>query len=616
MKRSTFQDYFITKAPLPSAFPEDVENSIQQLLQWAASLTMLPEDEQFNEIETILAELQSKPIVDALRLKLMDIVIGAANQLIASLRGHYIHESGPLSAEQLLMVEQVKSLYQQMLPIFDGVIERERRLAIQAANNPAESKSPKRSNASVWGWFKPSTENDQPLVLACAIYHALAIHQKLHYEFALCYQKIPAESWQAIHHLYSEACRFEVTHVNLSMQMVIKTAINIHQLYCQICLHSLLNVIAMRRPSMLLIQRLLPEWASHINASFAPQSATRIFVDLNSHNPPEYVSTASSINPYSDGHCCLFIELEPLAEYLRLRQNTLLLMNTNLTEYRLVTKILMAISHRYLDRSIKAPSKYSPKTRATIVTRFNDIHFHAAGKQALMDLIALHDLSLDYLPQYDTAPKKDAENHSFEVEILNHQGAMSQFRTLRLLTVQDVAAFEQLVTKKNRNQNLIAPITPPLNQIFEPISLDEAQAGEEAVLEKFLATAPPHLQIMNLFLLTEHNASPPANALGLIRWLSLEDEFIEAEAQILGHSPTACALRVDERDSRKQNFVPALLLAAEEALGTNCSLLVPSYHFKAGDKVVIRLNDKQKTLRLQEVILSTEEFTQFEVIRL
>lgn len=616
MKRSTLQGYFTSKTPLPTVSSKHSENQVPQFLKWAAGLPMLAEDEQFIEIEKIVVKLQSSEMDDSLRLKLMDIVIGAAGQLIANLRGHYIHESGPLSAEQLSMVDKVKSLHEQMLPIFEGVIEREQRLAIQAANMPDKARSPKRSNPSVWGWLKPVADDSQPLVLACAIYHALAVYQKLHYELALCYQKVPSSSWKSIHYLYAEACRFEVTHVNLSVLMMIKTAINIHQLYCQICLHSLLNVLAMRRPSMLLIQRLLPEWASHITASFAPQSATRVFIDLNSSKPPEYVSTASSINPYSDGHWCLFIELEPLADYLRLRQNTLLLMNTNLTEYRLVTKVLMAITHRYLSRSIKAPTKYSPKTRATLVTHFNDIHFYAAGNQALMDLIALHDLSIDYLPQYDTAPKKEAESSSFEVEVLDHQGALSHFRTLRLLTVQDVAAFDQLMNKKSQRQDAPrSPIVPPLNQIFEPISLEDAQENDTVVLEKFLATAPPHLQIMNLFLLKEHGSSQSSSALGVIRWLSLEDEFIEVEAQILGHSPTACALRIDERDSRNQNFVPALLLAAEAALDTDCSLLVPSYHFKSGDKVVIRLNDKQKTLRLQEVILSTEEFAQFKVIR-
>lgn len=631
MKLSTFQDYLTSKAPLPSAPKPRLDDSFQERLKWAASLSMLPEDEQLEEISAALSELHGSLIDDALRLQLMDIVIGAANRLIASLRSHYIHESGSLNAHQLMVAEKIKSLYQQMLPIFDDVIDRNCHDPVKTAEAPA-----KRANPKVWSWMKQNSEEIRPQVLACAIYHALVVHQKLHYELALCYQKVPNTSWKTIHELYALGCRFEVTHVNLSVCMVTKTAINIHQLYCQICLHSLLNVLAMRRPSMLLVQRLLPEWASHITASFSPQSATRIFVDLNSNQPPEYVSAAKGINPYADGHWCLFIELEPLANYLRLRQNTLLVMNTDLTEYRLVTKILMAITHRYLERSLKSTAKYSPKSRATIVTQFNAIHYHAAGKQALMDLIALHELSLDYLPQYDTEPKKGAAPSSFEVEMLDNQGALTHFRTLRLLTVQDVAAFEQLISKKDQSQAVKSPIIPPLNQIFEPISLEEAKTESAEVLSEFLATAPPHLQIMNLFLISGHlpsnkgqlsstqqssqqsakQSSNQKSALGLVRWLNLEDEFIETEAQILGHSPTACALRLDERDNRNQAFVPALLLAAEESLGTNCSLLVPSYHFKSGDKVVIRLNNKQKALRLQHCILSTEEFAQFEVTRL
>lgn len=606
MKLSTFQSYLASKSPVAAPPRSQLNKDDQQLLNWAATLPMMLEEEQFEQLETILSQLSVAHIDDGLRLRLMNVVTSAADRLIAMMQSRYSHELGTFNPDQLRLVDKIRSLYYQMLLIFEGMIDRESTRSQEAAKRQQDC-------SSVWQKMTQKAP-EPPLLLASSLYQALLIYQKLLYSFAICYQKAPATIWQAVHKRYAEACRYQLTHVNLSAQVVTKSGSNIHQIYCQICLYSLLNVMAMGRPSLLLIQRLLPDWALQIKAALQPQSDTRIFVDLNADFAPEYLTPTSRINPYAEDQNCLFIELEPLADYLKARQSVLLTSNTALTEYRLVTKILMAISHRYLNRQSKVVSKYAPKSRATLITQFNAIHYYAAGNKSLMELISRHDISLDYLPQYDTAPKKGHPVPSFEVEVHDSDDQGSHFRTLRLLTNPDIAAFSQ---SKGSQLGQKPPMTPPLNEIFEPITLEAAKAADDELLSAFLSTAPPHLQIMSLFLLTDHKACRKDNwALGLVRWLTLNDEFVEVESQTLGHAPTACALRLDGHDHRSQSFVPALLLGAEKSLGTNCSLLVPSYHFKAEDKVVLRLNDKQKTLRLKDSILRTEEFTQFEVILL
>jgi hypothetical protein len=122
---------------------------------------------------------------------------------------------------------------------------------------------------------------------------------------------------------------------------------------------------------------------------------------------------------------------------------------------------------------------------------------------------------------------------------------------------------------------------------------------------------------MSLFLLsTPQSNAAESLSLGMVRWLTINDSYVEVDGQILGHAPMACALRLDNRDNRSQSFIPALLLAKDDGLQTVSSLVVPSYHFKIEDKVIIRLNDKQHSLRLQRSLLTTEAFTQYEVSRL
>lgn len=624
MKLSTFQTYLTSKAPLPTPPRNCLNGEDQQLLKWAASLPMQSEDEQAIQLEKILTELSVADIDDKLRLRLMNIVTTATDRLIAALRNHYIHEVGPLSASQLDIMNQVKSLYYLNVLVYDALIRRES----LALNYQQQQRLP---NPSAWKRLITPTPV-LPYTLAAAIYQSLLTYQKLLCEKAICYQTPPPYMWSALNQLYYLACQYHIAHTDLTAQVVTRQATSIHQLYCQVCLHSLLNVLAMRRPSILLVQRLVPEWAAHISATLEPQTQTRIFIDLKSDNPPQYLTAVTPINPYEAHYNCLFIELEPLAVYLRQRQDELLATDKQVTEYRLVTKILMSIMHRYIGWQPTMISKYSAKQRATIMVGFNNIHYRLAGNRSLMTLIGSQDLDIDHLPLYDTAPRKGVTAPVFEIEIHDCTKTMAHFRTLRLLTAQDIVAQRQSATsdlyKGNQGvKNNSVPLIPPLTEIFEPITIAEAGEASPEVLTSFLTTAPPYLQIMSLFLVSKHQESSQQEdsnqtpnkengSLGMVRWLTIEEEYIEAESQILGHSPKACALRLDNRDKRSESFIPALLLAADDRLQTTASLLVPSYHFKIGDKVIIRLNNKQKSLRLQRSILSTEEFTQYEVMRL
>lgn len=611
---STFQAHLSSQAPLPKRLRSRMDGKEeQQLLKWTAKLPMQSQDEQISQLETILTELSVSEVDDPLRLRMMSIVMTAADRLIANLRQCYIYEVGPLSREQLHIMNQVKSLHYLSVLVYDGVIRRER-AALDYQQHA--------TNTYTWRRFiRP--EPAPPFNLANALYHSLLAYQKLLLEKAICYQPSPSYIWSALNRLYRLACVHQVAHTDLTLHVMSRQASTIHQLYSQACLHSLLNVVAMRRPNILLVHRLLPEWAAHISATLEPQTRTRLFVDLESERAPEYLTTATSINPYKADAHCLFIELEPLAMYLRQRQEVLIAKDDEAAEYRLVTEVLMALTHRYISRQAAALSNYRAKKRATVVVGFSNIHYRVAGRRSLMTMIAPQSLPMDQLPNYDTAPKKDNLATILEIELPDCPDAVSSLKTLRLLTAQDIAALDiptDLSTALHERAMLTegtSAAPPKLTEIFEATTTDDTKLSEEEVRMNLLATAPPRLKSMSLFLLSPHPEDIRKNwALGVVRWLTIDDQYVEAEAQILGHAPTACALRLDNRDNRSQRFVPALLLAREETLQTMCSLLVPSYQFKINDRVVIRLNDQQKSLRLQRRLLSTERFTQYEVVHL
>lgn len=597
---STFQKRLSDTATQPEPSSKHIKGQKQQLLQWAAGLSVQTEAQQAHQLEEVLNELAVTDLADERRLHLMDIVVTATDRLVTSLHKHYIYELGALIEEQIKYLDQVKSLYYLTILVYDGVVNRQRMFLEQQHA---------RGGSSAWRRLL-SLPKATPLTLAAAIYQTLATYRKLIYEKSTFYQALPTELWGSLNKLYYLACEYHVADTDLSSYVVTRQASTIHKLYLQLCLHSLLNVRTLRRPSILMVQRLIPLWAQYISATKVPDTQTRMFIDLCGDSPPDYYSASSSVNPYDENYNCLFIDIELLAEHLKHHQQSLLDKNHETVESRLVTKVLMMLDYRYLHRQTAKATKVSPKLPATLVTGFNDIHYCVAGEIGLMSLIDAPTLALEQRPRHDTRPKKDESITMLEVETFDSTDNLSHFRTLRLLSKQDLFTKKMIVDDK---------LSKPASalQSLESLSLTQVQSN----------TAPPLLRMMKLFLLCRpHNKNKLKWSLGIVRWLNLESENkqsnrierIEVEWQVLGHGLTACALRLDSSDkldSRGQHFVPAFIIEEDSDLQTESSLLVPPYLFHTHDKVIVRIGNTQTALRLEQSLLNTEEFIQYKVVQ-
>ena len=121
---------------------------------------------------------------------------------------------------------------------------------------------------------------------------------------------------------------------------------------------------------------------------------------------------------------------------------------------------------------------------------------------------------------------------------------------------------------------------------------------------------------MSLSLLCRSETTTADWSIGVVRWLNLDTHNPEVEWQVLGHKLITCGLRLEDRKSRSQHFVPAFIVAGDDQLQTTCSLIVPTFHFQTNDRVIMRLHNKQKLLRLLHPLLVTDEFSQYEVVQL
>ena len=612
---STFQQYLTTDTPLSQPLPKSFNSDEQYLRKWATLLPLQTETQQIEQLEKVLTELRTANIDNRQRLTLFNIVLDAANQLIALLRQHYIYETQAFNAYQLDYVARVKSLYYLMIMGYDGVIKRE--IASLADNQPSPS-------TNLWQRYF-TNDKSSPITLAIATYQTLLMYQKLLFEEALCYQKPTASLWSNINQLYYMACQQRAVDIDVSAYITIHCADTIHQLYAQLCLHSLLNVRAMRRANILMVQRLLLEWSEHLIITVEPQTETKVFVNLNSDSAPTYLTAHCAINPYDAHHDCVFIELAALVAHLKSRRDTLIEEGREGAEYCLLNTVAMTLSYRYIQPRLTLPIKQSAKQEAHVITGFNDIHYRVSNEQSLSSLIVAKVLPDYQQPRYDTLPKKHANDKGVAVETFDGRfngGAVdnddfSVFRTLRLLPEP-----KELVASKKVDS---FPYTAVSINNFETENISEkdydvkgaeyiARIAENDVLTSM---APPSLRIMSLFLLCRpHQSALPDWSIGVVRWREIDSENPEIHWQVLGHKLIACGIRLHNRDNRSRHFVPAFVVGGDEQLQTTCSLIVPTSHFQVGDKVMMRINTKQKKLRLVRRLMINDEFSQYEVVQL
>lgn len=566
--------------------------------QWVINVATKPEAEQCAQLEKTLSELMLVQLAEEQLLKIMLPVFKAVQRLIAQIRNRYKYEAGALTLEHQTAVDQVKSLYYMSILVLNAVIDR--LLAKRLPSSSAETAS----------WVRllpiarisPYSQN-----LAIAIYWSILCYQKLLLEFAVAYQRLTPVLWQQLNRLYLLAVNEGVVKTDLSRHPMANHSSTIHQLYTQVCLFSLLNLTTYRRQDITGIYRLLPKWARYLKITLLPESKTRLFINLHGDKGPEYLTPNTPINPYDDENTCLFIELQPLVAYLQ----SPLLDNKAIDshERRLMQQTVATLQHQYLKPQRRASARKRVNHQATVITEFNRIHYHIAGKVSLGNLIQQKNLPEIYLPKYTTRPRRGTEDVMIRVKLLDQSLGGYRFRTLEVLNMLGEIPTEQTPEESPR------PILTIPNDPSGSWLLDTSDSSDR--LRATNEFSPPVLQVMSLFAIQNDLEKDHKKwEVGLVRWIEAADEQIEVGAQLLGRSVTACGIRLDNNDGRSQDFVAALLIAGNADLNIKSSLMMPRYHFKEGDRIVLRIHEKQTKLSLQANILSTDDIDQYEIAKL
>ncbi len=535
---------------------------------WKLNLALLGIEDQYSQLELVLGELLVAEIEDEVRMHIMHELQEVIDRLINHLHNDYVHEPGVLSKKQHTAVNRIKSIYYLCALIYDGVFNRQ----IEIKQTQSKKTKKKLSLSSLFS----SSNQVYDHIIQHSVYCLMRFYLYLLMEDALIFEKAPDAIWQQLNYLYLYSLQEHIDKTKIKAKYKSHNADSIHEYYLQACVYHLLRPASYRRQDILSLHKVLERWASYISLESDVSTDSKIFVDLNSSSPPEYLTPYSKINPYDDHNVCLFIHVQNLLKALEDLQNEESSSYTPSFEVRLARLGEYTLTQQQF--KLRSEARHSTHEENLAVIGLHRIHYHLSGKQPFAQLINKFQLPVAYHPKSRVSLDMTDYEQTTPVTLLDKSVSGYRFNSRDRRAADDN---------------------------------DERNGGD------MHAQCSSLLKILSLFALMPNSSQPNSTwQLGLIRWIEHKENHIEAGSRLIGYSITACGVRLDMRDDRSQDFVPALLVAGNETLQTKTNLILPQYHFRENDKVVLRIGNKETKLRLLSTMEKTDDMQQYEIIRL
>lgn len=580
----TFEKYLSENLSLRELIFTHIGDKADYLDQWIANLSILSQHEQCEQLEKVLSELIVANIADNTRMQILYSVHSVVGRLVSQLRSEYIHEPAKLTQRQQNLVKQVQSIYYLCILVYEGVLSR----ILQ--DTPRKAKRSWKSMLSLG--------NASNVLLQEALYFQLQTYLNLIMEDAILFQKPEDLLWEKMNRIYLLAVQNNITTNTVKHKLHAKHADNINEYYLQCCLFSLLRPISYRRQDILSIHKVLPEWAEKTSINIDINSTSKIFVDLQHDQAPEYLTPYSKVNPYDETKLCGFVDLDPLQNYLQalLQSND---EESSSFELRLAKLADYTLSQQqYQPRS---ETRHPTRHDINVVVGLHRIHYHIADKRLLSTIIREQDLPKAYQTKSHTVPDKKDYERKIPMTILDKSIAGYRFKSN--------------LNKSQSEYNQADEVSEILGGV------EFADAQNNALTEKQSANDDVNyntsLKVLSLIAILPDGDDPNSRwELGIVRWIDHEDNGVQAGARLIGYSVTACGIRLETKDNRSQDFVPALLVSGNESLETKTTLIIPQYHFKTGDRVILRIGTKQTNLKLAANLMSTNDMQQYEIVRM
>lgn len=548
---------------------------------WSIKLGHMSKFEQCRHMKAVLSELVVADIEDKTRFAILESLLPAIDRLVIQLQAEYITNPQSPPNDQKTYVGEVRGLYFLLLLSYQDIaVNAHRRLGHVSSQQTAT-------------WLKKITQalpaNDKDgesrRLYILSVYRIMTFCYRLVMEYALTYQRTPKTIWRMLNDWYLKSSLLHLDEACVSKIHEIPPN-TIKKQYLQNCLASFTNLFAYRRTDILQIFKILSEWVDLIKTTFVPDGRLNLFVNLQADTPPELITPYASINPYSNEYVCLFFEIGDLFAYLNALVEDSDSKEKAVFERRLAKMVLLAFGRQDAPRVTHSYSQ-----AGEMVVGFPAIYQELSDGQSFNQIIAQSQLPEKYHPKHKytkVACQKE------RVKLIGKDELGVRF------TVEEFAQSD--VNQNGDNQG-------DANNISHNI-------GHNINNQETRLLSRPYLPVFGVFAMKSlKSTNKHPWQLGIVHWSENKEKHVEIEGRFLGRLLSVCGVRLNGHDMRSKDFVQAVLVAGD-GLNQQATLVLPRYHFKSGDMVILRVGQKQTALRLTQNLLSTDEIEQYEILRL
>jgi len=534
--------------------------------------------ESSKQLYHAIIELNQLIISPEIRLKLIEIIHEPIQQVCQSLTKHYLNQPVVLPPKARKVARLAMALDNHALVAYKVVLNDRKKLSQALFSN------------------KPKK------ITALAIYRAMSIATRMIVRAYHLYNPAPKKVWHEIHQLYVLAESNHLLNAQIddtNNHFVYKT--NIEDAYKRALMIGCCKANQIRQNDISNIYHATELWTKLSRIVDGKQQANFI-INLNEDSAPIYSELSSDINsPFSRG-----IDLQPLLELLK----------------------------EYFKRSDSAHDAFVKGISVPSIINKHHISFLLASWETLAERSATRvpsDKSVKTCIGFRATHFYLSGGVDFETQL---QRESSHAESVNKFSSQDVKPLvnpgDPWATAFDAEHDDTKPVDhrsvdiqkPGGAQLQHTIKLEENSSNHPQYTARLLDTSP------NGYCIQWANNAPAGIkageiigineqdnhiwSVGVIRWISQpKADLTTMGVELLATAAISCGAKVISDSLPTSDYMRALLLPAQEALGQPATFIAPNMPFKEHQSVVLNQYGETSQGLLGACILNTGSFSQF-----
>jgi cyclic-di-GMP-binding protein len=555
------------------------EPTSSHLTEWVQQLPMVNLGESSRQLYHAIIELNQLAINPETRFKLIEIVRPAIQHVCQSLMKHYLNQPVLLPTKARKVSRLAMALDNHLMVAYKSVIHDRKKLS-----QTLLSKKPKR-------------------ITAQAIYHAISITAQMIIRAYHLYTPAPEKAWHELHQLYliAESNKLLDSPIEDNRnKFVHKTTIE--DAYKRALMIGCCKANQIRQNDISNIYDATELWSKNVSLTEGTKTVN-FTVNLNEDSAPVYSELSSGKNsPFCRG-IDLQLLLNQFKEYLALADKTQDAVYRGISVPATIKKHLLSfLLTSWETLTERTATRLASDKSVKTCIGFSATHFFLSGG-----------VDFETQLQRDGSQAQAANQfHSRDVKQLNDANEdpwTNAFDAERSNASPDHRAVDMQKPAGGQMQDDLKT-TPSSHPSFPQYTARLLDISPNGYCMKWENDVPAEIKAGEIIGINEQEHH--IWSVGAIRWISQPKAGITTMGvELLATSAIPCGAKAITGSQAKSDFMRALLLPAQEAVGQPASFIAPNMPFKENLSVILNQYGETSQGLLGNCTLSTGSFSQF-----